>query len=304
METTGHASSADAEGSIQILNPATDFAFRIVFKDLVVIMDFLNCLLNLPVGERICSIKVLERELPSDHFVSHSFAVEVDCGTQKIKHYLIQLHNKTFRDNDSLHSCFYELSRMYFGWLTMLQAGGSETVSTTNDNELANKRAKWSSTNATSAYKQGIVVPNTVHGFYVITFRHSPPMNESSPQEPDIINRYEMLHSTSSQQRRLPGIPVCVYELALYNFSKTDPSELSNNLERWLFAVKDDNLVRMVGETPTSFDMYKRITNLNARCGTNMALRLFYSILNVNNISPIAKVGFESLEASFGGIKK
>ena len=60
METTGHASSADAEGSIQILNPATDFAFRIVFKDLVVIMDFLNCLLNLPVGERICSVKVLE----------------------------------------------------------------------------------------------------------------------------------------------------------------------------------------------------------------------------------------------------
>ncbi len=109
-----------------------------------------------------------------------------------------------------------------------------------------------------------------------------------------------MQHTNNLHQRYLEGVPLFVYEIALYNFHPRE-NLLQTDLDRWLFANMDETLSNV--RDPDRFDMYKTIDNLEHRCGHNMALRRFYALLNINNMSPITKSSYETLEAKIGGFK-
>jgi hypothetical protein len=144
---------------------------------------------------------------------------------------------------------------MYYEWHTLVLSPVEGDLTASNTVSCIDHKKGASSGISSQPIKRDKIVDV----FYVISFRHSPSLDESSLPEPEAVNVYRMQHTKDVYHRYLEGVPLCVYEIALYNFHKQG-NLLQTDLDRWLFAVMDETLSNI--RHPERFEMYKTITNL------------------------------------------
>ena len=81
----------DAGHPFEIVNPCTDFGFKKAFHNPMVLMDFLNHILNYQGDYEIVDLSYMDKEFPSLYPLGRDFRVDIVCKTQNDRYFLIEM---------------------------------------------------------------------------------------------------------------------------------------------------------------------------------------------------------------------
>ena len=258
------------EEDFDIVHPCTDFGFKRAFHDEIVLSGFLNSLWNLQGNDIIVGIQYLDAGLPSDDWIGRHFTVDIRCKTKAGEHYLIEMQNDyhgNYTDKAHVEHC-----RMI---------GRIDTTSTMNVEDEDREMMSASSTcDEAKSFWRSISAVRTV----VITnksqtsTRRKQHFEEELTAEPEIVNTYSMRHD-EHLERHLGDIKSTV-TLVMLDLFKKGEEELSTDLDRWLFALKDVRLRTGKDKIPK----YKHVHPTERMTANREPLLRFYTKLNKSGI--------------------
>jgi hypothetical protein len=216
----------------EILNPCTDFGFKKAFDNSVVLIDFLNHVLDYRDGNQIIELSYVNKEFPSLDMHGRDFRVDIVCKTQKDRYFLIEMQNDF--STDYADKAYVEFARF-------LSRIDSEKIRDLSISDRKKRRIGQTEVEAQDFWGKIeevciLVVSNKI--FNPATRKKK--YGGEAVAEPDIINTYEMLNKIHPT-RHLGNLEAKVVLVMLANFDKT-VDELETDADRWLFALKDERM--------------------------------------------------------------
>lgn len=263
---------------IDIVHPCSDFGFKRAFGDPEVASGFLNTILTLSGDDSIQELLYVDKELSSRVPEGKDFRVDVLCRTQKGEWFLLEMQNDYRKDYPD--KAFVEFCRL-FGNLDSAQR---QPCSNPLDHGQESRSHSvihptmipdfWKSVPRVIA----LVITNKEFGGRT---KKGPPFRQDLAMEPDVVNTYTMRHTSKTHQdRRLGNIDARIVLITLANFHKKE-TELGTDLDRWLFALKDEKLQ---GGSVGVIDAYKHVRSIDNQAAISSSIKRFYQILNKDSI--------------------
>lgn len=275
----GHAAplaAVAAPVSIDIVNPCSDFGFKRAFKDPQVAMGFLNTILNLDGESAITELSYVDQELQSRSLYGRDFRVDVLCRTKKEEWFLLEMQND-YRE-DYPDKALVEFCRL------MGNVDAIQYQDCTRSEDHAGAAAAAPPSRKRPRMDQDFWKSVKSLITLVISNKEFPAdktkerFPDQSLMEPGIVNTYTMRH-TEQPERCLGSVDARIVLVMLANFKK-GADALESNMDRWLFALKDEGLKtgRQAMET------YKHIDSLTTVEGDSQPLKRFYQLLDKTGI--------------------
>ena len=81
----------EAGQPFEIVNPCTDFGFKKAFYNPVVLIDFLNHILDYQEAHQIVELSYMDKEFPSLDSLSRDFRVDIVCKTRNDRYFLVEM---------------------------------------------------------------------------------------------------------------------------------------------------------------------------------------------------------------------
>ena len=89
------------------MNPCTDFGFKKAFNNRVVLIDFLNHILD----HQIVELSYIDKEFPNLDSLYRDFRVDIVCKTQNDRYIIIEIQNDYTADYAD--KAYIESARFY-----------------------------------------------------------------------------------------------------------------------------------------------------------------------------------------------
>jgi len=274
METSSatHLVLPEAGEPFSILNPCTDFGFKKVFSNPIILIDFLNHILDYNDGNRIVELSYTDKEFQSLDSLGRDFTVDIACRTLNDRFFIIEMQNNY--TSDYADKAFVEFGR-FLGKIDVVKINDMLT------GDLDRKRRRIGETDVKAKdfwrkiQEVCIIVisnkrlcPHTLKEAYA---------NESVA-EPDVINTYRMRNVVHTN-RHLGTLNAKVVLIMLANFHKTE-GQLETATDRWLYSLKDENMA----SAKLKINPFKEISNIATAASDNEPLKQFYAVLHTKNI--------------------
>ena len=234
-------SSESSEMRVEIMNPCTDFAFKLAFSDPEILIPFLNDILDFNGDAAISQVTYLDPNFPSTSILGRHFTSDLLCSTSCRKYILIEMQND-FNDDYS-DKALLELCRLTsrvdtFKIRQALQNRGLPAHHLQSRDAEAKSRENCGIGNVWKEIDSSIALVITNKQ---ISSDHMKKRFQQVPvMEPNVVNTYEMLH-IEDHTRRLGDIQFKVVLVMLANFRK-DIHALGSKAEQWFYALKDPGL--------------------------------------------------------------
>jgi hypothetical protein len=258
------------------VNPCSDFGFKRAFKDPQVASGFLNTILSLEGEDIISHLEYADQELSSCSPEGRDFRVDVLCRTKKGEWFLLEMQNdyrEDYPDKALVEFCrlLGNMDVMHYQVCSNPSAHAATYESEGAAATPPKKRLRMDPYFWKSIPK---VITLVITNKEFSETKRKERFPDQFLKEPDIINEYTLRHTRVSE-RRLGNIDARIVLVMLANFTKAEET-LSTDMDRWLFALKDEHL--RTGHR--RMDMYKHVSSLAAVEGDNPSLKRFYHLLN------------------------
>jgi len=272
----GESSSAtrlvlpEAGQPFEIVNPCTDFGFKKAFYNPVVLIDFLNHILDYQEAHQIVELSYMDKEFPSLDPLGRDFRVDIVCKTRNDRYFLVEMQNDYTADY---------ADKAYVEFTRFLSRIDGEKIHDLSMGDRKRRRIGQTDVDAQDFWQKIEEVCTLV----ISNKRFNPEAKkekyrDESVAEPDIINTYEMLNKTHPT-RHLGNLEAKVVLVMLANFDKTE-DQLTTDTDRWLFALKDERMA--TGKL--KIEPFKGVLDIAKIASGSEALRQFYAELHTRNI--------------------
>jgi hypothetical protein len=254
----------------EILNPCTDFAFKKAFYNSIVLIDFLNHILDYRTDNQIVELSYMDKEFPSLSPIGREFRVDIVCKTKNDRYSLIEMHNDFSADY---------ADKVYVEFARFLSGIDVERIHDLSVQDHKKFRIGQTEVRAQDFWQKieevcTLVISNKKFNPETMKKKYT----DETLAEPDIINTYEMLNK-NHPQRHLGNLDAKVVLVMLANFNKT-AEELETDTDRWLFALKDDNMA----SGKSRIHPFKVVSDISKAASENEGLRQFYAELHTKNM--------------------
>ena len=266
-------------GSFDIINPCTDFGFKRAFSNSFILIDFLNHIFNYQGNHQIVELSYIDKEFQSlDHF-GRDLKIDIVCRTKNDRYFLIEMQNDY--TNDYADNAHVEFAR----FLASIYAEKTSDLSLSD-----RKRRKVGQTDVQAQEFwqkiEEVCVLVLCHKRFNPTVMKQRYITEALV-EPDIINTYEMRHTTYPN-RHLGTLNTRIVLVMLDNFNKT-ADQLADDMDRWLYALKDERM----SSGKIKIEMLKEVSDIVKLASTNESLKQFYTELHTSNIGQERLIKFQ-----------
>lgn len=253
-----------------IVNPCTDFGFKKAFCNPIVLIDFLNHILDYRDGNQIVELSYMNKEFPSLDPLGRDFRVDIVCRTQSERYFLIEMQNDYTADY---------ADKSYVEFARFLAGIDGEKIHDLSMGERKRRRIGETDIQAQEFWKKieevcTLVISNKRFGPEVRKEKYT----DEAVAEPDVINTYEM-RNTAHSNRHLGNLDAKVVLVMLANFNKTE-DQLETVTDRWLFALKDERMA--TGKL--KIDPFKEVSDIAKTASDSEALKQFYAELHTRNM--------------------
>jgi PD-(D/E)XK nuclease family transposase len=254
----------------KIVNPCTDFGFKKAFCNQVVLIDFLNHILDYRGTQQIVELSYMDNEFPSLNPLGSGFTVDIVCKTQNDRYFLVEMQNNYTADYPD---------KAYIEFARFLSRIDGERILDQSMGDRKRRRIGQTDMKAQDFWQKmeevcTLVISNKRFNPEVMKGKY----RDEAVGEPDIINTYEMLNKTHPT-RHLGNLEAKVVLVILANFNKT-ADELETDTERWLFALKNERMAT----GPFEIEPFKGVSDIAKTASESEALKQFYAELYTGNI--------------------
>jgi len=260
----------EAGHPFEIVNPCTDFGFKKAFYNPVVLIDFLNHILDYRGAHQIVELSYMDKEFPSLDPLGRDFRVDIVCKTQNDRYFLVEMQNDYTADY---------ADKAYVEFARFLSRIDGEKIHDLSMGDRKRRRIGQTDVEAQDFWQKieevcTLVISNKRFNPEAVKGKY----RDETVAEPDIINTYEMLNKTHPT-RHLGNLEAKVVLVMLANFNKT-ADELETDTERWLFALKDERMA--TGKL--KIEPFKGVADIAKTASASEALKQFYAELHTRNI--------------------
>ena len=257
----------------EIVNPCTDFGFKKAFYNQVVLIDFLNHILDYRGTQQIVELSYMDKEFPSLDPLGRDFRVDIVCKTQNDRYFLVEMQNDYTADY---------VDKAYVEFARFLSRIDGEKIHDLSMGDRKRRRIGQTDVEAQDFWQKieevcTLVISNKRFNPEVMKRKY----RDEAVGEPDIIKTYEMLNKTHPT-RHLGNLEAKVVLVMLANFNKT-ADELETDTERWLFALKDERMA--TGKL--KIEPFKGVSDIAKTASASEALKQFYAELHTRNIGSV-----------------
>lgn len=246
----------------------------------MVLIDFLNHILDFQDSQRIIELIYTDTEIPSSDALGRNFTVDIICQTEDNRYFLLEMQNDY--SPDYTDKVFFEFGR-YLGGID------AEKLSDISTDDRKRRRIGEKDVEAKDFWQKVekvffLVISNK--RFEIGKMKSF--FSDEEISEPDVINTYEMLNTTRPA-RHLGNLKAKVILIMLANFQK-EADELETVTDRWLFALKDERM--STGKKKN--DPFKPVSDIATAASGSIALKQFYAELLPRNIRNNLLIRFEA----------
>jgi hypothetical protein len=267
----------EAAHSFEIVNPCTDFGFKKAFHNPVVLIDFLNHILDYQGDHQIVELSYMDKEFPSLDPLGRDFRVDIACRTQNDRYFLVEMQNDYTEDY---------ADKAYVEFARFLSRIDGEKIHDLSIGDRKRRRIGQTDVEAQNFWQKIEEVCTLVISNKRITLNKTL-YPEETIAEPEVINIYEM-RNVVYPTRHLGNLDAKVVLVMLANFHKTE-DELTTITDRWLFALKDERMA--TGKL--KIDPFKSVTDIAKIASDSESLRQFYAELCTSGIGRDMLKGYE-----------
>ena len=261
----------DAATPFVIVNPFSNYGFKKAFHNPVVLLEFLNLIFNYEGSDQVVEVCYIEKDFPNLDLLGYfDFRIVVVCKSQNDRYFLVDMQSDYTKDY---------LNNANIDFAKFISRIKREMI---DDIFIRNHRRRLMGDIYVDSREFWDRI-EMVYLFNMSNMKHSPESTqiyyeEEYVAEPDVLNNYEMIQMRypTSHLRKLKAKLVL---LMLSNFRKTI-DQLETNLDRWLFALKDEELSTGIPR----INPFKNISDIATVAYGSQALQLFYSELYIKNI--------------------
>jgi hypothetical protein len=260
----------EAGQPFEIVNPCTDFGFKKAFNNHVVLIDFLNHILDYQGEHQIVELSYMDKEFPSLDPLGRDFRVDIVCKTQNFRYFLIEIQNDYTADY---------ADKAYVESARFLSRIDGEKIHDLSMDDRKRRRIGETDVDAKDFWQKieevcTVVISNKK--FNPKTMKSKYP--HEPVEEPQIINTYEMLNR-ACPTRHLANLEAKVVLVMLAKFNKTE-DQLTTDTERWFFALKDERMA--TGKL--KINPFKEVSDIAKTASGSEALKQFYAELYTDGI--------------------